>query len=117
MYKLPSLPGAARGYAPSDQPLSPPSTPNRNPAYGGGGLAATEGAEFIYVGSPVASQPTSQLASLFGNASVYVYSVWLRFCPDLAAVLCWYCRSIKFRLAWLMGATAWAAGEGLLWPW
>ena len=75
VYKLPQLPGSFRGYALATSSPLQPSSSTHNPMYGSGGLAATEGAEFIYVGSPVASQPTSALASLYGNASVSVYSV------------------------------------------
>ena len=74
VYKLPELPGSTRGYVATNTPLQPSSS-THNPMFGSGGLAATEGAEFIYVGSPVASQPTSARASLYGNASVVVYAV------------------------------------------
>ena len=83
VYKLPDLPGSTRGYAATSSPLQPSSS-THNPAFGSGGLAATDGAEVIYVGSPVAPQPTSTLASLYGNASVYVYSV--RMLPALPLV-------------------------------
>ncbi len=77
VYKLPSLPGATRGYAATNAPLKPPN--NQSPFFGSAGLAATEGAEYIYVASPVAPQPSSQLLNLYGNASVFVYAVR----PDL----------------------------------
>ena len=73
IYKLPSLPGATLGYATTGSPLQPPN--NQGAFFGSGGLCATEGAEYIYVASPVAPQPSSQLLNLYGNASVYVYSV------------------------------------------
>ncbi len=76
VYKLPELPGATRGYSVTDQPFMPPSD-SKNPFFASGGLAATQAGEFVYVGSPVAPQPTPQLAALYGNASVFVYKVGL----------------------------------------
>ena len=82
VYRLPSLPGSApgesKGYAVSGQPLAAPGNSMvRTPAFGSAGIAATEGAEFVYVGSPAAPQSSPQLTYLFGVPSVYVFQV----CP------------------------------------
>ncbi|BDA46915.1 hypothetical protein COCOBI_09-3680 [Coccomyxa sp. Obi] len=73
VYKLPELPGATRGYSVTDQPFLPPAN-TKSPFFGSGGLAATVGGETIFVGAPVAPQPTPQLSALYGNASVFVYT-------------------------------------------
>lgn len=78
VYKLPALPGTSlgqsRGYSVTDTPLSAPvNSTAHTPSFGGGGLAATEGAEFVYVGSPAAPQGTPQLTLLYGNSAVYVF--------------------------------------------
>ena len=82
VYRLPSLPGNApgesKGYAVSGQPLAAPANSTvRTPAFGGAGIAATEGAEFVYIGSPAAPQSTPQLTYLFGVPTVYVFQVCL----------------------------------------
>jgi hypothetical protein len=74
VYKLPSLPGATRGYSVTDHPLVPPSGTS-SPFFGSAGLAATGAAEFVYVGAPVAPQQTSQLTSVYGNSSVFIFTV------------------------------------------
>ena len=82
VYRLPSLPGNApgesKGYAVSGQPLAAPANSTvRTPAFGSAGIAATEGAEFVYVGSPAAPQSSQQLTYLFGVPTVYVFQVCL----------------------------------------
>lgn len=76
VYKLPELPGATRGYSVTDQPFMPPSD-SKSPFFGSGGLAATSAGDYVYVAAPVAPQPTSTLAALYGNSSVFIYKV----CP------------------------------------
>ena len=76
VYKLPALPGATRGYSITDQPLSAPAnSTTHTPSFGGAGVAATEGAEFVYVGAPAAPQATQQLTTLYGVPAVYVFRV------------------------------------------
>ncbi len=83
VYKLPELPGATRGgYSVTDQPFVPPAN-TKSPFFGSGGLAATLGGDTVFVGAPVAPQPTPQLSALYGNASVFVYTVCLPSPPHL----------------------------------
>ena len=82
VYRLPSLPGSApgesKGYAVSGQPLAAPANLTvHTPAFGSAGIAATEGAEFVYIGSPAAPQSNPQLTNLFGVPTVYVFQVCL----------------------------------------
>ena len=82
VYRLPSLPGNApgesKGYAVSGQPLTAPANSTvHTPAFGSAGIAATEGAEFVYVGSPAAPQSNPQFTFLFGVPTVYVFQVCL----------------------------------------
>lgn len=74
VHKLPELPGATRGYAVTDQPFVPPAN-TKSPFFGSGGVAATVGGDTVFVAAPVAPQPTPQLSALYGNASVFVYTV------------------------------------------
>lgn len=80
MYKLPALPGTSpgqsRGYSVTDMPLSAPANSTvHTPAFGSAGIEATEGAEYVYVGSPAGPQATPQLTTLYGTPTVYVYRV------------------------------------------
>ena len=82
MYKLPALPGTSpgqsRGYSVTDQPLSAPANSTAHtPNFGSAGIAATVGAEFVYIGSPAGPQYTPQLTALYGTPTVYVYRVRL----------------------------------------
>ena len=80
MYKLPALPGTSpgqsRGYSVTDKPLAAPANSTAHtPNFGSAGIAATLGAEYVYVGSPAGPRSTPQLTNLYGTPTVYVFSV------------------------------------------